>query len=97
MAKIVEPKIFTVYDYHIRRGRIAVIVVILICILLLLFGCIVEKETPQKEPVVLFQPDTIRIEVGGQIFRYGALTVFGEDTVTVGCFLHEPTASNAKP
>lgn len=40
-------------------------------------------------PVALFQPDTVRIEVGGQVFRYGTLTIFGADTLTIGAFLPE--------
>ncbi len=50
-----------------------------------------EKPKPIIQQSVFFQPDTINLEVGGQIFRYGALTVFGEDTVTVSAFLHDPT------
>jgi hypothetical protein len=43
-------------------------------------------------PAVLFTPDTLNLEIGGQVFRYGVLTVFGEDTVSVSAFLHDPTA-----
>ncbi len=70
--------------------QVLLLVVILVAVLLPFIHTHEEQEEPS--PVVLFEPDTINLEVGGQIFRYGALTVFGEDTVTVSAFLHDPTA-----
>ena len=47
------------------------------------------EEPVKPEPVVIFTPDTVRIEVGGQVFRYGQLTILTGDTVTLGAFLPE--------
>jgi hypothetical protein len=69
------------------------IVLTLLVVVILAFAVLndLRPAAPKPDPVVLFQPDTIQIGVGGYMFRYGTLTVFGEDTVSVNAFLQEPT------
>jgi len=69
------------------------VLMLVVILVMLSIPFIHSHEKPaETQQSVFFQPDTINLEVGGQIFRYGALTVFGEDTVTISAFLHDPTA-----
>jgi len=51
---------------------------------------------PPQAPAILFTPDTVRIEVQGQVFQWGQLTIFSDDTVSLGVFVHESMIQGAK-
>lgn len=83
-----------------EKNALADMIIMLALIAVILVLVLSDEDPARPEttmtPDVMFTPDSIRIDVEGQVFNWGTLSIMGKDTMHLGVFVHESVLPQAE-